>query len=180
VAIVTSRVAPKLSPLKKIRKNLKMNQFLKAATAQIFRILHYASPVWLNKTLTLHLWTKLRSTHCRVLRAAIRDYKKRKHRVELDKVCKSATPQMWSHYLTTSTAMKIITDGVPEYLKAKLEGTMHPERQRPNHGKFYDSSKGKIGRHRPENWLERIDNLEWISNNSIRLMLKKHFNFNFD
>jgi len=42
--------------------------------------------VWLNKTLSAPLWTKLRSVHYRVLRATTRDYKKKKHRADLDKI----------------------------------------------------------------------------------------------
>jgi len=67
-------------------------------------------------------------------------------------------------------------EGYPEYLKTKLGSTLYTERQRPNYGKFYDSSRGKIGRHKLENRLEIMDNLEWVpankSNNAIRLKLK--------
>jgi len=186
VTIVTSRVSPKLTLLKKIRKNMTKEQFLKVATAQIFSILYYAAPVWLNKTLTARLWTKLRSVHYRVLRAATRDYKKRKHREELDKNCKRATPKMWSGYITSSTAIKIVRDRYPKYLVESLEKTYYNERRRPNEGKFYDASKGKVGRHKLENRLEMMDGLKWVSttgpltNDAIRKLLKEHFNFDFN
>jgi len=116
--------------------------------------------------------------------AAVRDYKKKKHRTDLDKDCKTATPKMWSNYIITSTVIKIIRDGFLKYLKSKLETTFYTECRRPNQGKFYDSSRGKVVRHKLENRLDMIDNLDWMpatkSNNAIRLMLKKHFDFNFD
>lgn len=40
---IIKRIAPKLSMLKKIRKNLDLQQFLKIATSQLFSVLYYAS-----------------------------------------------------------------------------------------------------------------------------------------
>jgi len=113
----------------KIQKILNKRQFLKVANAQIYSTLYYAAPIWLNKMLTSNLWTKLRSAHYRVLRAAVRDYKKRKNMTDLNKDCKRATPKMWSNYIITSTVIKSIRDGFPKYLKSKLETTLYTERR---------------------------------------------------
>jgi len=67
-----------------------------------------------------------------VLQAAVRDYKKKTHRAELDKTCKRATPHMWSSYITSSTVIKVVRDGYPVYLKEQLEKTCYTERRQPN------------------------------------------------
>jgi len=114
---------------------------------------------WLSKTLTSNLWAKLRSMHNKVL-TALKDYKKKRHRTELDKNCKRATPKMWSAYISMSTEIKIIRDGYPVYLKSKLQTTLYTDGRKRNHGKFYDGSKGKIGRDKVEKRLEVMDNIE--------------------
>jgi len=178
------RANPKLSVLKKIRKNLDMTQFLKIATSQIFSILYYASPVWLNSTCSQALWDRLKSFHYRVLRAATCDYKRRKPRVLLDKKCKRATPQMWGAYSTYSLVLKIIRDRYPKYLYDQLSTTLYTESRKPLIGKFYDNSKGKVGKHRLECRLTALKDLEWygleLSNDAIRTSLKKFLNFNND
>jgi len=120
-----------------------------------------------------------------VLRAAVKDYKKIRHREELDKSCKRATPKMWSSYITSSIVIKISRDGYPVYLKEQLEKTCYTERRQPHKPRFYDASKGKIGRHKIENRLDVMDNIGWNttgpnSDDAIRTMLKKSLNFNFD
>jgi len=187
VSQVTARIAPKITLLKKIRKNMTTEQFLKVATCQLYSILYYAAPVWMNKTLSAKQWTKLRSVHYRILRAATRDYKRKKHRHELDKKCQRATPTMWSNYIIASTAIKIKRDRYPVYLCENLERTFYTERRRPTVGKFYDASRGKKGRHKLENRLQMMDNISWLqptngndlSNDSIRRLLKEHFNFEY-
>jgi len=71
---VSSKIAPKLSMLKKIRKNLDLQQFLKIATSQLFSILFYSSQLWMNSTLGAEGWKRLKAIHYRILRAAVRDY----------------------------------------------------------------------------------------------------------
>jgi len=50
---------------------------MKIATAQLYSTLYYASPVWLNRTFKALYWTKIRSLHYRILRSAVKDYKKK-------------------------------------------------------------------------------------------------------
>jgi len=40
--------------LKKVDKTLTKEQFLKIATAQLYSIVYYSAPVWLNATLKYH------------------------------------------------------------------------------------------------------------------------------
>jgi len=186
VSAVISRVNPKLSMLKKVGKNLKMQQFLKVATAQLFSIIYYAAPVWLNKTLTSDLWRKLKSLHYRILRAAKKDYKRVIPNQLLDKECKRATPKMWSEYATTTMAIKVLRDRSPFQLFNHLNENLYIQRRKPNNGRFYDTSAGKIGRHKFQNRLETLTNLDrpWheldLSDNLIRIILKKTLNFDFE
>jgi len=106
--------------LKKIGKNLDKDQFLKITTAQLYSILYYASPVWLNRTLSASYWTKIRSLHYRILRGAIKDYKNKVTRPRLDKLCKRATPDMWSKYTTQTAVIKTVRDGSPSFLMTSL------------------------------------------------------------
>jgi len=92
---------------------------------------------------------------------------------------------MRSSSLTSSTAIKIVRDGYPVYLSDQLEKTCYTERPQSHKPRFYDASKGKIGRHKLENRLDVMDNIGWkttgpSSDDAIRTMLKKSLNFNFD
>jgi len=106
----------RLALLKKIRKNMTVEQFLAVASSQIFSIMYYASQVWLNKTLSARLWGKLKSLHYRILRAATRHFK-RVSKSTLDKQCKRATPAMWSSHSTSSLEIKILRDRYPKRLE---------------------------------------------------------------
>jgi len=64
--------------LKKIRRNLDLSDYLKVATAQLYSILYYGSPVWLNCTLEASLLKKLRALHYKILRVGIKDCKQKK------------------------------------------------------------------------------------------------------
>jgi len=185
VESVLKRVKPKLSLLKKIAKNMNVEQFIKVATAQLFSIVYYASQVWLNKTLKGQYWTKLRSLHYRILRGAVKDFKQKRSKLSLDSQCKRATPKMWSDYSTSTMVMKLIRDGSPTYLSNVVKSTMYITRRKPTTPRFFDNSKGKIGLHRLSNQLNCMNGIEdWLGLNlgddTIRIKLKKYFNFDFD
>jgi len=182
---VLKKIKPKLSMLKKIRKNLDMDQFLKIATAQIYSILYYASQVWLNETLRSDYWQRLKSLHYRVLRAAARDFKQKMPKTTLDKKCKRVNPKTWSTYSTSSLVIKVIRDRSPTYLYEMLHETIHTTRRQPTKARFYDNSKGKIGKHRLCNRLQGMNDLpEWLNldmtDDAIRRLLKKALNFDFE
>jgi len=91
---------------------------------------------------------------------------------------------MWGAYSTYSLVLKIIRDRYPKYLYDQLRTTLYTERRKPLIGKFYDNSKGKVGKHRLECRLTALKDLEWygleLSNDAIRTSLKKFLNFNND
>lgn len=175
----------KLSLLRKIRPWLSMGQFLQIATSQVFSTAYYASTVWLNDTLSYKYWKKVESFHYRVMRVACNDFKGRRKRKLIDAQCKRATPRMWSQYISTSMVMKILRDDVPSILANSILGNMVTERRRPRHGRFFDCSKKRIGKHSFANRLTHLNNLiePWLypspSDASIRTMLKTFFNFDF-
>jgi len=92
---------------------------------------------------------------------------------------------MWSSYITAPTVIKIVRDRYPVYLREQLEKTRYTKRRQPYRPKFYDGLNGKIGRHKLENRLNVMDDIDWLttgltSDDAIRSMLKKSLNFNFD
>jgi hypothetical protein len=180
-----SKASAKLSLTRKIRPLLTMSQFLQVATSQIFSTIYYAAPVWLNNTLGHKLWTKINSFHYRVMRVACNDFKRRKKKEVIDSLCKRATPKMWSQFVSSSIAMKIIREGSPVYLSNAILEHMVIERRKPRNGRFFDGSRLKIGRHQIGNRLNHMNSIldPWLnptpSNDSIRTLLKKHLNFDF-
>jgi len=179
------KVQPKLSILKKIRKNIDTSQFLKLATAQIYSQMYYASQVWMNETLGSDGLKKLRSLHYRILRAAVRDCKCQVPKKILEKTCKRVSPETWSTYATASLVIKIKRDGSPNYLHEVLNETIYTTRRQPDKAKFYDNSRGKVGKHRLCNRLTKLNDLPpWLerpmTGDGLRVFLKKSLNFDMD
>lgn len=145
--------------------------------AQLFSIIYCAAPQWLNKTLTSDLWKKLGALYYSILRAAKRDYKRAIPNQALDKECTRVTPRMWSEYATTILVMKILRDRSPTLLYNHLNENLYIQRRRPFNGRFYDTSAGKLGRHKLHIRLETLKKLEppWheqeTSDNLIRIVL---------
>jgi len=147
------------------------------ATAQLYSILYYGSVVWLNN---------MRSIHYRILRVGIKDYKQKVSKNRIDKACKRATPEMWSKYAAGSLVIKITRDRGPLNLYAGLMENFYTEPRRPNHGRYFDNSRGKIGKHRLQNRMDFMSELgPWltdpnIENDQIRRLLKNRLNFDFN
>ena len=185
LASVIPKSQSKLSLLRKIRPLLTMEQFLTISTSQVFSTAYYATPVWLNCTLSSKLWKKITSFHYRVMRVACRDFKARKKRILIDKQCKRATPKMWGDYISASTAIKITRDSEPRLLADDIRSNWTIEKRRAN-PRFFDDSIRQPGRHIFSNRLKHLNDLQnpWHhpppSNDIIRVLLKKHFNFDFE
>jgi len=116
----------------------------------------------------------------------IRDFKKKKSKLYIDKICKRATPEMWSKYATGALVIKVMRDRSPLNLYIGLMENFYTEPRKPNHGRFFDNSQGKIGKHRLQNRLDFMKDLgPWlndpnIENGQLRKFLKDELNFNFD
>jgi len=184
VDTILNKTRPKLALLRKIRKDLELEQYLKIATAQLFSKIYYASPVWLNETLSSDQWKRLKSLHYRILRVGTRDYKQKTSKKVLDVQCKRATPRMWSNYSTNMIVIKILRDRSPSFIFDTIMETHYTERRRADLAKFYDNSRGKVGKHRLCNRLSNLDNLPgWygkdLNDHEIRIMLKDYLNFEY-
>lgn len=180
-----SRSQARLSLLRKIRPYITIRQFLTIATSQIFSTAYYASAVWLNQTLSYKLWKRMESFHYRVMRVGCNDFRARKKRKVIDSLCQRATPVMWSKYISASMAIKITRDMEPKLLYEDVLKNMTTVRRKPDNGRFFDTSRRKIGKHAFANRLIHLNNLDfsWLnkpmSNDSIRTSLKQHLNFDF-
>jgi len=64
---------------------------------------------------------------------------------------KSHTPNKWSKYNLASMAIKTIQKREPFYLYSFLSELILITRQKPLIARFYDNSKGKIGKQRLSN-----------------------------
>jgi len=112
------------------------------------------------------------------------NYKRKTPRKVLEKMCKRAAPKMWGAYSTYSITIKIIRDGYPKYINSQLKTTLYTERRNPLMGKFYDNSRGKIGKHHIESRLNDLKDFEWLgltlSNDAITTRLKSYLNFGYE
>jgi len=79
------------------------------------------------------------------------DFKNRISRTNLTIICGRATPNQWQKYATASTVINIFKTKYPVHLHEKLKETMYTTRRKPLIGRFYDNSKGKIGKQSLEN-----------------------------
>jgi len=91
---------------------------------------------------------------------------------------------MWYKYSTYSIVTKVIRDRSPEYLSLIIINSFYTERRKPGVAKFFDNSKGKVGKHRLGNRPTEMGGLpEWhdkaLTDHQIRTLLKDFFNFDF-
>jgi len=80
--------------------------------------------------------------------------------------------------------IKVIRDRSPTFLHGVIMSTHYTERRRPGIAKFYDNSRGKVGKHRLGNRLNEMDRLpEWydkaLTDHQIRTLLKDSLNFDY-
>jgi hypothetical protein len=171
----------KLSVLRRIRKSFTKEQFLRILTAQYFSKLYYCAPVWLTSNTKKSLWALITRAHYKAVRIAACDYRSRINREKLDILCSRAPPKQWSKYSTATLVMKIVRDKRPITLFASLSETIYIERRNEFRAKFYDNSKGKIGRQRFGNSLQFMHAIgdDWfgkqLSNDAIRILLKRTY-----
>jgi hypothetical protein len=82
-----------------------------------------------------------------------------------------------------SLAMKILRYNNPKALTDSILSNMVTDCRRPRFGRIFDGSKRRIGKYSFKNRLIHLNDLTepWLyptpSNDSIRTMLKKSFNF---
>ena len=153
---------------------------MRLVTAQIFGLLYYASPVWLGQTLEATSWRMINSVHFKALRLVCNDHHSRISRIKLSKELQRATPLEWSRYCLASTVIKVCREQAPEGLNNQVHENMYFERRNPERAKFFDNSKIKIGRQKLSCRLNCMNNLSpWygkqLDDNSVRLLLKKHY-----
>ena len=123
----------------------------------------------------------INSAHYKVYRVLAGDFKGKINWEKLDQLIKRASPKQWSKYAKASTVIKILKQRKPTNLYYYLQETIYTERQKPGFGKFFNNSKGKIGRQKvgnnlffmaaiQDNWYKRD-----LSDDQIRTLLKRTF-----
>jgi hypothetical protein len=74
-------------------------------------------------------------------------------RDDLTRLCKRATPDKWTNFITSSRVIKILRDEQPKELCEKLVATYFNQRRKPGLGFFFDRSRIKKGHQSLENRL---------------------------
>ena len=102
-------------------------------------------------------------------------------RMELTKLCKRATPEQWTKFITSSRVIKILRDDQPLELVNLLKSVYFEEKRRPGCGQFFDASRIKKGQQSIQNrllFMRSISypwNSEPMSDNLIRIEMKRAF-----
>ena len=165
--------------IKFLTKFLNTDELLKLLTSQYFLIIYYGAPIWAG-SVSAKSWTRVNSAHYRALRAALRDFKGRKKRVDLDKESMRATPAEWGRYIICSTTIKLYNTSDTN-IGQLLRKTAYLNDRMPYRARFIDGSKLKIGR---QSLPYRIGPLfanisfDWTnvySDDTIRRLLKTEF-----
>jgi hypothetical protein len=104
------------------------------------------------------------SCNYRGLRIAVHDFKQRINRKKLDIECQRASPKQWSKYAISSVVIKATRSQKPSVLYDFITETLYTERRHPHLGRFYDNSKGKVGRQKLGNNLEFFNAIksDWL------------------
>jgi len=115
-----------------------------------------------------------------------RDFIKKINHANLDKICCRVTLLMWSVNATASLVIKTFRNGSPKTIYNMLWENLYTERRKPNKGRFYDNSSGKVGLHELKNRLNFSCDLDFdwldldLSNDAMQIKLNKFLNFNFN
>ena len=88
-----------------------------------------------------------------MLRTAKRDFMMKLKRNELTELCKRATPEQWTKFMTASRVIKIMRDNQPTELNQRLRSVYFEQRRQPGHGQFVDSARIKKGQQSLQNRL---------------------------
>jgi hypothetical protein len=169
-----------LSAFKFLRKYLTEEQFLKAASANYYGSVYYASSVWFHCIKKSHK-VKLTSVHFRLLRTAKKDYMMKFKRNELTELCQRATPEQWAKFITASRVIKIVRNKEPAYLYDNLTKCYFEEKRYPGVGMFFDNSRIKKGQQALANRLLFMRSIKYpwnekpMSDDLIRIEMKKCF-----
>lgn len=168
--------------IKRIRylsKWLTGEELLQLVTSQYMSLVFYAAPLWIGNLSSLS-WKRLNSAHYRALRAALRDFRKKKKRKDLDKISKRATPVQWSRYIVASTVIKLYTSSDTNIAEL-LRSNAYVNDRMPRKARFSDRSRLKIGRQSLQNRIGPLFShitFDWIrplSDDQLRVLLKSEF-----
>jgi hypothetical protein len=155
-----------------LRKYLTEDQFLKAASANYYSSVFYASTVWFPNIKAIHR-TKFDSLHFRMLRIATREPNDTSRKKLYDR-CKRATPVEWTRYLTSTKVMKIIRDEEPKSLFDLINSNYFEENRKPNVGFFFDNSRTLVGRQSIQNRLIFMRSINDPWNNKLKPLSDDH------
>jgi exonuclease III len=167
--------------VKFLTKYLTKEELLTLVTSQYFSVIYYASPLWIG-SLNSRSWTRLNSSHYRIIRAALRDFKGRRKRTDLDVECRRATPVEWSKYIIASTVIKLYNFSDTNIARA-LRDAAYVNDRLPFRAKFIDRSRLKVGKQSIQNRVGPLfskisfdwSNCQSLSDDLLRKLLKLEF-----
>jgi len=176
---VTGKLTSIVNKVKFLRRWIDQESAMKVVTSQFFGTLYYAAPVWLNSELNESQWNRLNSIHYRVIRAAIKDYKRKVPRAVLNIISKRATPKQWARYTVAKTIIKLYNQNCTR-LSTLLRKNSYVNDRNPGRAVFFGDAKRKIGRNCILNKLHIFNDIkfDWIgtlTDDTLRQRLKKQF-----
>ncbi len=165
--------------VKFLSRFLTKDELLRVLTSQYFSILFYGAPVWMG-SVSAKSWKRINSAHYRAIRAALRDFKGRRKRIDLDKESMRATPSEWGKYIVCSTTIKLYNSSDTN-IGQLLRSSAYVNDRMPYRARFIDGSRLKIGRQSlPFRIGPLFSNIsfDWSnlhSDDTIRSLLKTEF-----
>jgi len=181
ISCLLKKCNSKLAVLKKLRHKFTLEQFKKIITSQYFSVLYYCSPVWLHDNLKSGLKRQINSAHFKALHILLKDYRNKISRSKLTKKCGRATPNQWYKYSVANLVIKTFNQDSPSYLSKIIRSAIYNTRRKPLIGRFFDNSKGKIGKQSLESRLNLMDAVKFdcigkeMTDDRLRKLLKQTY-----
>lgn len=148
----TSRITKVLNGIKIVKRKFETDQLKKIVTAQVFSILYYCDVVWLNPSLGLENFKKLKRIHYAALRIIQGDWRRNMSKTALNKLTQRLPPEAWCKYSAYSLILKISRSKMPSNLWVRLNSNLYHNARYQNPF-LIDLSLKKVGKKIIFNWI---------------------------
>jgi len=167
---------------KMLKQFFNLDELLILATSLFYSKMYYAAEVWLSKTLTVKLQTKLMSLSAKILKtiSGIRcDQTDGVSFYDLHKRLNRATPTMMTPYIQATSLHRIISNGIPECIYLDLL-THHVDSRRHYKPAFMKTNITRVGENIFRNRIQFTTNrlsydITKMSYNQLKINAKKDF-----
>jgi hypothetical protein len=85
-------------------------------------------------------------------------------RTKLTELCKRATPEQWTKFITATRVIKIVQDATPKDLHSRITTTYFKEKRHPHVGLFFDALRIRKGNQAIQNRLLYMRAISYLWN----------------